>query len=148
MLLLAASLALASATPVLKLDDLEYGFCPGSPEPGTFDSAKVSCDWWRAGHVTAVLTSDWPAGGPLPRVPGRGRHTDHQRVPHHRRGAASGRHCHPRYRQGGTHRPSHPLPGPRGRRVRIMVKVQLTLTCHASIYHFLKISIAYLIKMN
>ena len=47
-LLLAASLALASATPVLKLDDLEYGFCPGSPEPGTFDSAKVSCDWWRA----------------------------------------------------------------------------------------------------
>ena len=102
-LLLAASLALASATPVLKLDDLEYGFCPGSPEPGTFDSAKVSCDWWRAGHVTAVLTSDWPAGGPLPRVPGRGRHTDHQRVPHHRRGAAGGRHCHPRYRQGGTH---------------------------------------------
>ena len=53
-LLLAASLALASATPVLKLDDLEYGFCPGSPEPGTFDSAKVSCDWWRAGHVTAA----------------------------------------------------------------------------------------------
>ena len=46
-LLLAASLALASATPVLKLDDLEYGFCPGSPEPGTFDSAKVSSSWSR-----------------------------------------------------------------------------------------------------
>ena len=22
---------------------------------------QVSCDWWRAGHVTAVLTSDWSA---------------------------------------------------------------------------------------
>ena len=65
-LLLAASLALASATPVLKLDDLEYGFCPGSPEPGTFDSAKVSCDWWRAGHVTAVLISDWSRWSPSP----------------------------------------------------------------------------------
>ena len=21
--------------------------------------AQVSCDWWRAGHVTTVLTSDW-----------------------------------------------------------------------------------------
>ena len=21
--------------------------------------AQVSCDWWRAGHVTPVLTSDW-----------------------------------------------------------------------------------------
>ena len=67
-LLLAASLALASATPVLKLDDLEYGFCPGSPEPGTFDSAKVSCDWW-----TAVLISDWsrwsPSPCPWPRAP-------------------------------------------------------------------------------
>ena len=20
---------------------------------------QVSCDWWRAGHVTTVLTSDW-----------------------------------------------------------------------------------------
>ena len=20
---------------------------------------QVSCDWWRPGHVTAVLTSDW-----------------------------------------------------------------------------------------
>ena len=66
LLLLAASLALASATPVLKLDDLEYGFCPGSPEPGTFDSAKVSCDWWRAGHVTAVLISDWSRWSPSP----------------------------------------------------------------------------------
>ena len=23
---------------------------------------QVSCDWWRAGHVTAVLTSDWLQG--------------------------------------------------------------------------------------
>ena len=23
---------------------------------------QVSCDWWRAGHVTSVLTSDWPQG--------------------------------------------------------------------------------------
>ena len=72
-LLLAASLALASATPVLKLDDLEYGFCPGSPEPGTFDSAQVNSDWWTAGHVTAVLTSDWsrwsPSPCPWPRAP-------------------------------------------------------------------------------
>ena len=21
--------------------------------------AQVSCDWWRAGHVTLILTSDW-----------------------------------------------------------------------------------------
>ena len=20
---------------------------------------KVSCDWWRAGHVTSILASDW-----------------------------------------------------------------------------------------
>ena len=20
---------------------------------------EVSCDWWRAGHVTTLLTSDW-----------------------------------------------------------------------------------------
>ena len=60
-LLLAASLALASATPVFKLDDIEYGFCPGSPEPGTFDSAKVSCDWG-----TAVLISDWSRWSPSP----------------------------------------------------------------------------------
>ena len=30
---------------------------------------KVSCDWWRAGHVTTVLISDWPAGGPASRHP-------------------------------------------------------------------------------
>ena len=23
---------------------------------------QVSCDWWRAGHVTTVLTSDWSPG--------------------------------------------------------------------------------------
>ena len=23
---------------------------------------QVSSDWWRAGHVTSVLTSDWPQG--------------------------------------------------------------------------------------
>ena len=23
---------------------------------------EVSCDWWRAGHVTPVLTSDWLPG--------------------------------------------------------------------------------------
>ena len=22
-------------------------------------AAQVSCDWWRLGHVTTVLTSDW-----------------------------------------------------------------------------------------
>ena len=26
-------------------------------------SRQVSCDWWRAGHVTTVLTSDWLTGG-------------------------------------------------------------------------------------
>ena len=25
---------------------------------------QVSCDWWRAGHVTWILTSDWPMTGP------------------------------------------------------------------------------------
>ena len=30
---------------------------------------KVSCDWWRAGHVTTFLTSDWPAGGRAARHP-------------------------------------------------------------------------------
>ena len=30
--------------------------------------ATVSCDWWRAGHVTSVLTSDWSAGGGRVRV--------------------------------------------------------------------------------
>ena len=24
---------------------------------------QVSCDWWRAGHVTTVLTCDWSAAG-------------------------------------------------------------------------------------
>ena len=28
---------------------------------------QVSCDWWRAGHVTAVLTSDWSRGCPTTR---------------------------------------------------------------------------------
>ena len=22
-------------------------------------SSQVSCDWWRAGHVTSITTSDW-----------------------------------------------------------------------------------------
>ena len=31
---------------------------------------QVSCDWWRAGHVTSILTSDWcsPSTG-SPRTP-------------------------------------------------------------------------------
>ena len=27
---------------------------------------QVSCGWWRAGHVTPELTSDWPTGGEDP----------------------------------------------------------------------------------
>ena len=36
----------------------------------TSSPRQVSCDWWRAGHVTTILTSDWSrrprrlAGGP------------------------------------------------------------------------------------
>ena len=26
---------------------------------------KVSCDWWRPGHVTPVLTSDWSRPDPV-----------------------------------------------------------------------------------
>ena len=26
------------------------------------EGGQVSCDWWRAGHVTSVLTSDWSGG--------------------------------------------------------------------------------------
>ena len=26
------------------------------------EEVQVSCDWWRAGHVTTVLTSDWLSG--------------------------------------------------------------------------------------
>ena len=36
---------------------------PELPSPMVPDkSPQVSCDWWRAGHVTSVLTSDWSAG--------------------------------------------------------------------------------------
>ena len=39
-------------------------------------SLQVSCDWWRAGHVTTVLTSDWSPGGcqqhQLPAAAGQG----------------------------------------------------------------------------
>ena len=31
--------------------------------------AQVSCDWWRAGHVTPVLTSDWSSWPPAPSPP-------------------------------------------------------------------------------
>ena len=27
---------------------------------------QVGCDWWRAGHVTTVLTSDWTRRPPWP----------------------------------------------------------------------------------
>ena len=26
-------------------------------------TGTVSCDWWRAGHVTAILASDWSGAG-------------------------------------------------------------------------------------
>ena len=31
----------------------EVGGAPDGPQ------RQVSCDWWRAGHVTTVRTSDW-----------------------------------------------------------------------------------------
>ena len=33
---------------------------PGDPVAG--GARQVSCDWWRAGHVTTLLPSDWLAG--------------------------------------------------------------------------------------
>ena len=24
-----------------------------------YETDQVSCDWWRPGHVTTLLTSDW-----------------------------------------------------------------------------------------
>ena len=42
------------------------GHAGGAPVPADLHVAghragedEVSCDWWRAGHVTPVLTSDW-----------------------------------------------------------------------------------------
>ena len=26
---------------------------------GSVYTCQVSCDWWRAGHVTIIITSDW-----------------------------------------------------------------------------------------
>ena len=34
------------------------------PPLGTRRGRQVSCDWWTASHVTAVLTSDWSRAGP------------------------------------------------------------------------------------
>ena len=31
-------------------------------DPHEEPARQVSCDWWRAGHVTTVLTSDWSSG--------------------------------------------------------------------------------------
>ena len=31
-------------------------------DPHEEPARQVSCDWWRAGHVTTVLTSDWLSG--------------------------------------------------------------------------------------
>ena len=39
-------------------------------DPEAALAGQVSCDWWRAGHVTPVLTSDWP--GAAPRLRGGG----------------------------------------------------------------------------
>ena len=42
---------------------------------------EVSCDWWRAGHVTPVLTSDWSGGhllAPAPPHPPRPGPPPHQ----------------------------------------------------------------------
>ena len=33
----------------------------GVLRPGN-TGGKVGCDWWRAGHVTPVLTADWSGG--------------------------------------------------------------------------------------
>ena len=42
----------------------------------TLNMGQVSCDWWTAGHVTTMLTSDWLAadgrGGHLPELHGVG----------------------------------------------------------------------------
>ena len=34
----------------------------GGQRRGGGDGGQVSRDWWRAGHVTSVLTSDWQRG--------------------------------------------------------------------------------------
>ena len=48
---------------------------------------QVSCDWWRAGHVTAVLTSDWPAGGRRAQhLPGGAHRQERHRHARHRAG--------------------------------------------------------------
>ena len=57
--------------PVLVVISLPLGTCPvlcsnnGEYEEGAcrcYPGWKVSCDWWRAGHVTTIITSDWSAG--------------------------------------------------------------------------------------
>ena len=42
----------------LAIDKLVFG---GQLKNGFFIEAgsQVSCDWWKAGHVTTAVTSDW-----------------------------------------------------------------------------------------
>ena len=49
------------------------------------DTGQVSSDWWRVGHVTTVLTSDWPA------VPARQAPRLHGQLPRH--GGHAGEYC-------------------------------------------------------
>ena len=52
-------------------------------------AAQVSCDWWRAGHVTPVLTSDWLQRLRDPRGE-RGRDPEEREQLHRRRGLGRG----------------------------------------------------------
>ena len=59
-----------------EIDVINASWNPGGTSNGLADTIglmvyegdQVSCDWWRAGHVTTVLTSDWSAGAGRVRV--------------------------------------------------------------------------------
>ena len=58
LLLLAAIPPHCQSIKVLKIADINTRSNSAVEVLGS-DVDKVSCDWWTAGHVTSVLTSDW-----------------------------------------------------------------------------------------
>ena len=60
LLLLAVIPLRCQSIKVLKIADINTRSNSAAEVLGS-DVDKVSCDWWRAGHVTTILTSDWPS---------------------------------------------------------------------------------------
>ena len=60
-LLLLATIPLhCQSIKVLRIADINTRSNSAAEVLGS-DVDKVGCDWWTAGHVTPILTSDWPS---------------------------------------------------------------------------------------